>query len=75
MDVDNTDLSAEELDLLIQKLSREGDELEASEIGLASLTQSEDQTDLKTRLQRGIDELIANGEDVPPHLIRLLGRL
>jgi len=74
MDVENTDLTREELDFLIEKLTRESDEAILG-ADSESLNQTEIQADLKVRLQRGIDDLKANDENVPQHLLRLLKSL
>jgi hypothetical protein len=71
VDVENTGLKKEELDFLIERLSREDDESPLLD------TDSElvNQADLRTRLQRGIEDLRSNNEDVPAELLRLLERL
>jgi len=75
MDVENTDLTTEELDFLIEKLTRESDEASVLDADSESLNQTEIQADLKVRLQRGIDDLKANDENVPEDLLRLLKSL
>jgi len=75
MDIEDTDLTREELDFLIERLSRENDELTPPSSDSKSISQTEIQFDLKTRLRRGIDELRANNENVPPDLLRILERL
>lgn len=75
MVVQNTGLTKEELDFLVERLSRENDDSPLLDADLESLTQREIQADLKTRLQRGIDDLRANNEDVPTELLRLLERM
>ena len=74
MDVENTDLTREELDFLIEKLTRESDEAIFC-ADSESLNQTEVQADLRVRLQRGIDDLKANNENVPQDLLRLLKSL
>jgi len=74
MDVENTDLTSEELDFLIEKLTRESDEAILG-ADSESLNQTEVQADLKVRLQRGINDLKANDENVPQDLLRLLKSL
>jgi hypothetical protein len=73
--VENTDLTKDELDFLIARLSRQNDEPTLPATDSESLTQTEVQADLKTRLQRSVDDLTANNEDVPPDLLRLIERL
>ena len=73
MDVENTGLTKEELDFLIERLSREDES--PIDTDSESVTQAEIQADLRTRLQRGIEDLISNNEDVPADLLRLLERL
>lgn len=75
MDVENTDLTREELDFLIEKLTRESDEPDVLGVDSESLNQTEIQADLRVRLQRGIDDLKANDENVPQDLMRLLKSL
>lgn len=73
MDIEN-DLTKDELDCLIEKLSRENDEATLSGADSESVTQ-EVQADLRARLQRGIEDLRSNNEDVPADILRLLERL
>jgi hypothetical protein len=73
MDIEN-DLTKDELAYLIEKLSRENDEATLSDADSESVTQ-EVQADLRARLQRGIEDLRSNNEDVPADILRLLERL
>ena len=77
MDVKDNDLTKDELDYLIEKLSREDDEesLSTDDAKCEDENHAEIQADLKIRLKQGIDELKASDEDIPPRLLRLLERL
>jgi len=68
------DLTKDELDYLIEKLSHENDDATLSGADSESVTQ-EVQADLRARLQRGIEDLRSNNEDVPADILRLLERL
>jgi hypothetical protein len=76
MKVNNDKLTKEELQYLIEKLSLLEDEPpESGDTLLESPVPGTPQTDLKERLQRSVDEMRVQNEEVPAHLLDLIHRL
>lgn len=76
MNVNNDRLTKEELQYLIEKLRLLNDEsAESADTLLESPVPGTPQTDLKERLQRSVDEMRVQNEEVPAHLLDLIERL
>ena len=78
MNINDENLNKEELQYLIERLGGPEDKL-ADEpdtlLGISTADRAALQTDLKMRLQRGIEEMRARKEEVPERLLELIERL
>jgi hypothetical protein len=78
MNINDKNLSKEELEYFIEKLSVPIEHTLDSVTNLPVLPTSDQaklQSDLKVRLQRGLQEMQARNEDVPDALVELIKRL
>ncbi len=77
MNINDENLNKEELQYLIERLGGPEDKSadEPDTLGTSTPDRAALQTDLKMRLQRGIEEMRARNEEVPERLLKLIERL
>jgi len=78
MSINDKNLSKEELEYFIEKLSRPNEDTLDSVTNLPALPATDQvtlQSDLKVRLQRGLEDMQARNENVPEALLELINRL